>query len=721
MQETITGSVEKILFQDLNSGFNILLIARTDPSGSCVATGTFASVFCGHMVKLTGAWTNHPKFGKRFEVQTCYSTTPTSLAGLATYLGSGLIKGVGPQLAERLVAQFGSDILKIIDEQPSLLEKVSGVGAKRARAISKAWHEQKELAHLMMFLQEKGLSVTYATKLYKTYREKTLAVLNENPYQLADDIWGIGFVLADDIAQKMGMSRSSPQRIAAGIRYCLKKAAQQGHLYVYYQKLLSEAHALLAIENQPDLLENSVDDLCLRGQLVSIQHENERLIALHGAYRAEKTVAEKLRTLLSNPPVRQLTDHDIHQVLHDNQHTTKFTEEQQYAIRTALTRKVCIITGGPGTGKTTILSMLLATLKHYTVPYKLAAPTGRAAKRMSERTGVRATTIHRLLEFDHESRSFKFNSAHPLKTNVLILDECSMIDIQLAQATLSALSPNTQLILIGDIDQLPPVGPGNFFRDAIASGVIPVVRLTKIFRQGAQSLITYNAHRIREGQFPLSAPGEPGSPPTDYIYIQESDPEKLAGYLQKVIFVETQLRGCQPHDAIVLAPMHRGAAGTQQLNQFLQSLYNPGKITSFTFAATTFKLNDRVMQIRNNYDKNVFNGDIGTITAIDLEEKAFTVDYEGKPTSYLFDEGSEIILAYATSIHKSQGSEFPVVIVPIFMQHFTMLRRNLLYTAITRAQKLCVVIGEKRALSIALRQVDTSKRITLLQSMLQES
>lgn len=720
--ETITGSVEKILFQDLNSGFNILVIARSDikdPKASCVVTGNFPTIVCGHVVTITGQWTTHPRFGKRFEAQTCYSTTPTSLKGLVTYLGSGLIKGIGPQLAERLVGAFGLEVLKIIDSNPELLNRISGLGDKRIQAISAAWSEQKELAQLMMTLQEKGLSTTYATKLYKTYREKTLTILRENPYQLADDIWGIGFALADEIAQKMGMPHTAPQRLQAGLRYCLKKAAQQGHLYLLCETLIQEAYTTLAIDSENNIIGLVIDDLCLHGTFVSIQHMQQRLIALPAAYKAEKTVAEGLIALHKMPAVTQLTRDDIREICNNQSHKILLTEEQRDAIISALLNKVSVITGGPGTGKTTILSMLLKVLDSHKIKYKLAAPTGRAAQRMSERTGAPATTIHRLLEFDAEVGIFKYNANHPLKTNVLVIDECSMIDIQLAQAVICSLSPTTQLILIGDCDQLPPIGPGNFFRDIIASTIIPVLRLTQIFRQGANSLITYNAHRIREGQLPVTAT-ENSSQRPDYLFISEVDSSQVMKHFNKIIFVEAPLRGCTPQDVMVLSPMHRGNAGTQQINHFLQSLYNPDKKAFFTYAGVTFKINDRVMQLRNNYDKSVFNGDIGIIIAIDSEEKIFIIDYEGRRATYLFDEAGEIMLAYASTIHKSQGSEFPVVIIPLFMQHFTMLRRNLIYTAITRAQKLCVIIGEKRALAIALRQIDNIKRFTLLQTMLQD-
>lgn len=720
--ETITGSVERILFQDLNSGFNILVIARsdaTDSKASCVVTGNFPVIVCGHVVTVTGQWTTHPRFGKRFEAQTCYSTTPTSTKGLVTYLGSGLIKGIGPQLAERLVQAFGVDVLNIIDSKPHLLNRISGLGEKRIQAISIAWSEQKELAHLMMTLQEKGLSTTYATKLYKTYREKTLTILRENPYQLADDIWGIGFTLADEIAQKMGMPHTAPQRLQAGLRYCLKKAAQQGHLYVLCENLIQEARTTLAIDPDQNILGLLLDDLCLQGTFISIQHMQQRLIALPAAYKAEKTVADGLVSLQAMPALKTLTRDDIVEVCNKQATNISLTEEQRNAITCALINKVSVITGGPGTGKTTILSMLLKVLDNHKIKYKLAAPTGRAAQRMSERTGALATTIHRLLEFDAEVGIFKYNAAHPLKTQVLIIDECSMIDIQLAQAVICSLASTTQLVLIGDCDQLPPIGPGNFFRDIIASATIPVLRLTQIFRQGANSLITYNAHRIREGQFPVIA-AENGTERPDYLFISETDSSQMMKHLNKIIFVETTLRGCRPQDVMVLSPMHRGNAGTQQINHFLQSLYNPDKKAFFTYAGVTFKINDRVMQLRNNYDKAVFNGDIGSIVAIDPEEKTFIIDYEGRRAAYLFDEAGEIMLAYASTIHKSQGSEFPVVIIPIFMQHFTMLRRNLIYTAITRAQKLCVIIGEKRALAIALRQIDNIKRFTLLQTMLKE-
>lgn len=710
---TVDGSVSRIIFHDAQSGFSILIIEHTSGK-SFTATGAFPFIMRGHMVRITGKWIQHPKFGRQFEASSFITKMPSTRTGLITFLSSGFVKGVGEQLAEKLVDTFGNNLFTIIAEQPHKLGSIVGLGPKRIAALEDAWREQKEFAHLLVFLQGKGLSATYAAKLYKQYKHQTVTILTENPYKMIDDIWGIGFTIADDIAQKMGTETQSPVRIAAGIRHALRIAGQQGHLYVPEAKLINDAATLLQCSSTPDSITAQMTALIHNHAIIVVEEQGGRFIALPAAYNAEKNVAEKLALLVKHPPSPYIDSG----VLPDlTAHGITLNTEQKNAIRMVLQESVTIITGGPGTGKTTLLGSLLATLDMLRISYKLAAPTGRAARRMHEKTGKSASTLHRLLDFDQTTGSFRNCADHPLTAQCIIIDECSMIDILLAQAVMNALRPGTRLVLIGDSDQLPSVGPGNFLSDCLESSRIPTVRLIEIFRQAEGSMITENAHKIRTGTFPrlTTTPGIH----TDFIFIPESNPAELPAYLRKIVTVETQMRGLTAHDVIVLSPMHRGTAGTQILNQFLQKTINPADTISFTYNNTTYKINDRVMQLRNNYDKHVFNGDIGSITHIELEDKTCIVTFDGKQITYLFDETIELTLAYATSIHKSQGSEFPIVVIPLFMQHYMMLRRNLLYTAITRAQKLCIIIGEKRALSIALRPIDPqSQRLTLLKQFI---
>jgi exodeoxyribonuclease V alpha subunit len=709
--EKISGTVHKILFQDVTTGFTILVL-QPERQKSLVATGTFPLIIIGQELHAEGSWEQHPRFGPQFAISAYYSATPSSCEGLKRYLGSGFIKGVGEVFADKLVETFGKEVLRVIDESPHMLTQISGVGEKRIQAIVSSWKEHKDLSHIMLFLQEKGLSPLVATKIYKYYRERTIKVLQEQPYQLIDDIWGIGFSIADTIAQKMGLSPIAPERLSAAISYYLRAEAKQGNLYVSYEKLYKSLPLLLGFQDHAHLdeIHAEITSLIARRVICIIEEHDQQLIALTQSYEAEVYVADKLQKLLN---AQSSYHHALSQVSSD--HVKKMyhsqivmSEEQNAALLSALRHKVVIITGGPGTGKTTLIKVLLHVLDQHGIKYKLAAPTGRAAKRMTESTQRGATTLHRLLEFDPSTATFRHQEEMPLKIDVLIIDEVSMLDIFLAQSMLKALHPATHLILLGDIDQLPPVGPGNFLSDCISSDTIPTTRLTQIFRQAEGSGIAYNAQRIREGLFPTSHAIR------DFSLISETDPDQFTRHLEQLIATER----LTPLQLMVLCPMNRGTAGTQRINHFLQSLFNADKKPSFFCGGTQFKVDDRVMQLRNNYEKVVFNGDIGIITLIDQASGTFTIGFDGRIVMYSFDEATEIALAYAMTVHKSQGSEFPVVIIPVFMQHFMMLRRNLLYTAVTRATTRCIVVGEKKAFAIALRQIDTQARITLLRKLL---
>lgn len=712
--EIVRGTIERIVFHSKETGFAVFILATA--TNTVTTTGTFPQIAAGQEVQLTGTWKLHKKFGKQFEAHTCINILPTTVSGLKKYLGSGLIKGIGASYAEKLVDRFGEDILNIIDQHPERLSEVPGIGPKRIEQIATAWKDQKEVAAIMVYLQEKGISPTFAVKIYKRYRDKALHVLQENPYRLADDIWGISFKTADQIARNLGMHIHAPQRINAGILFCISETTKQGNLYIPEEKLYERSSELLEIgEEGQHLVTSALQQLHDQGRIITLKDDEQTYITLPNYYHAEISIAERLKMLSNQPSPFQFDLANIAQLLKKNLGII-LNNDQQQGVITCLSSKVTIITGGPGTGKTTLIKQLLQILMDHHIEFKLAAPTGRAAKRITESTGCHATTLHRLLEFDMGMMQFKHHEKSPIKTNFLIIDEASMIDIFLANALLKAVPLAAHLIFLGDADQLPSVGAGNFFRDCMASGAIPVVRLTEIFRQAHDSLIITNAHRINRGEFP-AAPA--AGTLRDFIFIKEEDPEQVSKHLNRLIFAELPQHGINPASSIVLSPMNRGPAGTQVLNTILQGFYNPRATDAITYAGIAYKINDKVMQIRNNYDKAVFNGDIGTIQMINHEDSYFDVVFDERLVRYEFDEINELLHAYAITIHKSQGSEYPAVIIPLFTQHFALLQRNLLYTAITRAKKLCIIIGQVKALAIAIKNNKSISRLTFLHKFLQ--
>lgn len=729
MQELVKlrGTINRFVYQDVQSGFAIFVLDADEKSNSIMVAermkhitvkGSFPSLQAGQDVELDGHWIIDPKYGRQFDAVTCQSILPTSITGLKRFLGSGLIKGIGKVYAEKLVDKFGAEVLDIIDQNPQRLHEVPGFGAKRIEAVVSGWVDHKEIAQIMVFLQDKGVSPSLAMRLYKQYRNNTIPTILQNPYRLAEEVWGIGFRTADEIAQKLGFSKESKDRITAGILFALSQAMQQGHLYVEANELKKSTHALLELpETQENILKVKQELHVLYNlEKVKLQSNGDQhYLGLAKAYHAEMNVAKKLKLLLSTPPTRTFDINAIYRNLETSVKGIVLNEKQIQGILTCLQHKVTIITGGPGTGKTTLIKKMLDLFDEHNVKYKLAAPTGRAAKRITEGTGRNAATIHRLLEFDPVTMHFKHNEMNALPLEFLIVDEASMIDIFLAHSLLKAMPINGHLVLIGDIDQLPAVGAGNFLHDCIASNVISCVMLTEVFRQAQDSLIIVNAHRINRGEFPL--PFLPGSK-KDFIYIKEQNPQELERHLRDIFFATLQRHGIAHEDAIVLTPMNRGAVGTFALNSLLQKMLNPHDKDQVVVNGTCYKLGDRVMQIRNNYDKFVFNGDIGTVFQINLEDHILTVQFGERLLEYDFSDLNELVLAYAVSIHKSQGSEFDAIIVPIFIQHFTLLQRNLLYTAITRAKRLCILLGEPRAIAIALRNNKSLKRITFLPTFL---
>jgi len=717
-QEQLAGVVERFLFSQPESGFYVFVL-KMKSNTDVVVRGYVSTIQPGQQVLVTGIWTTHPKFGKQFEAKECITQLPTTLVGIKKYLGSGLIKGIGPAYAQKLIDAFGTDVLHVIDKTPEKLSHVPGIGQKRIESIIQAWQEQKEISNLMVFLQEKGVSPAYAIKIYKTYKHNAYAVLQENPYRLAEDIWGVGFKTADTIAQCIGISPDSPKRIKAAIVHVIATEVTNGHLYVELSELKTKTSVLL--EQELLALENNVKhafhDLYAQDKIKLLTYQQKHFVTLSPYYATEKDVAHKIKNLVQQPITHCLNIDTIYSQLRvgSPQDTIILNDEQQQGILSCLQHKVVIITGGPGTGKTTLIKKLLGVLDEHNLRYKLAAPTGRAAKRITQSTGRHALTIHRLLEFDPASRNFVHNQHNALKLDFLIIDEASMIDIFLAHAILKALPYHAHIILIGDIDQLPSVGAGNFLNDLIASTVVACVRLKEIFRQAQDSLIIVNAHRVNNGEFPVSFLPDAKR---DFIFIKEDDPAQVADHLHAIYAQKLAAYGISTDDSIVLVPMHRGSAGTQALNSTLQTFLNKPTETHLLHHGTIFGLNDRVMQIRNNYDKHVFNGDIGTITTLDVSERTLGVTFSQQVVTYEATEFDELVLAYAVSIHKSQGSEFAAVIIVLFMQHFTLLQRNLLYTAITRAKRLCILIGQAKAIGMAVGNNKQVERTTFLKQYL---
>ena len=708
----IKGTIKKLVYHVENDGFVIARIDMQEPEKKeMIVVGKMAAVTKGEMYQFHGKWNNDPRYGLQFNFNDYQIILPTTLDGVRRYLGSGLIKGVGPVTANRIVNHFGENTLDIIEHNPERLNEVEGIAQKRIEIIKKSWQEQKEIKKVMLFLQSYNVTTGYAVKIFKQYGSKAIEKLKENPYCMVDDIFGIGFKIADRIAQNLGIRSDSPARIGAGIKYCLNESANQGHCFLYRDDLLPMTAELL------DVREELVEREC-----IALNNKKDIIIQdtqiwLPGYFFAEKEICQKIISLIRFP--QQLIQVNIEDKIAEleKKYNINFAPEQKQAMKDVLTNRVLILTGGPGTGKTTTTIGLIELFESLGLKIALAAPTGRAAKKLSEATHRFAKTIHRLLVYNPRERCFTKNEQNPIKTDVVILDEVSMIDVLLMQSLLKALKENTFLILIGDIDQLPSVGPGNLLKDLINSGEIPVIRLTRIFRQEEKSLIVVNAHRVNQGLFPeLKSKGQ-----KDFFFLKEEDPEKAA---QKIIQLCTSrlphTYGYNPiRDIQVLTPMYKGAVGADQLNNLLRNALNAeGK--SVKYGHQLYRVNDKIMQIRNNYDKEVYNGDIGSIKQIDHEEQTVKILFYRRLVEYDFTELNELVLAYAITVHKSQGSEYPAVIIPVLTQHYLLLQRNLLYTAITRARRLVVIVGTSKALWIAIKNDKTVQRNTFLKERLQK-
>ncbi|WP_088225263.1 ATP-dependent RecD-like DNA helicase [Desulfosporosinus sp. FKB] len=701
--EYISGVVERITFENEENGFSVIKIKSKGFNDLVTVVGNLAAVNVGSIIRLKGEWKMDSKYGKQFVAQDYRETLPATVTGIQKYLGSGLIKGIGPVFAKRIVQQFQEDTLRVLEEEANYLIKVPGIGQKRIEIIKKAWQDQKEIKNVMLFLQNNGVSTAFAVKIFKTYGNDSIEIVKTNPYKLADDIWGIGFKTADKIALKMGFDINSFERCRAGIVYVLNELSNDGHCYATKEQLLTEAENILELEQS---LVNSTLDKMIAEKTVLL--DGEDAIFLPPFYYSEVGLAKRIKAILSvySPYIAANVD-DILGTIQE-EYNISYDEVQKAAVKTAASSKFMVLTGGPGTGKTTTTLAIIKVFQLLGARVLLAAPTGRAAKRMSETTGMEAKTIHRLLEYK-PPEGYKKNEEFPLECDVLIIDETSMVDTILMYNLLKAVSNETVVILVGDVDQLPSVGAGNVLNDIIDSGIVNVVKLTRIFRQAQGSAIITNAHKINQGDFP-ELKGN-----SDFFFIEEDEPSKVVQTIKELCIkrLPSFYKVDPINDIQVLCPMQRGETGAANLNGVLQDALNSSN-TSIKYGGTVYKLGDKIMQIKNNYDKNVFNGDIGGITKIDTEDRTLVLDFDGHEVEYDATELDEVVLAYATTIHKSQGSEYKIVVAPLTMQHYVMLQRNLLYTCVTRAKKIFVLVGAKKAISMAVRNNMTSKRNTLL-------
>ena len=724
--------VERITYQNAQNGYSVIKCRAKGFQDLVTVVGAMPDVHVGSVLYLGGNWRVDAKYGRQFSIETFEETLPATVYGIEKYLGSGLVKGVGPKFAQRIVQRFGKDTLDVIEEDPDKLLEVPGIGKLRVERIKKSWLEQKEIKNIMLFLQSHDVSTSHATKIYKTYGNDSIQIVQENPYRLADDIWGIGFKTADTIAEKLGFDHEKYVRLRSGLLYTLNRLSDEGHCYATRDMLLKTGAEMLSVEE--NVLSMTLDEMIRAEDVITevIPQEedgkSEKAIYLPPFYFSEVGTAKRLGDIFKDPGGVRVDPAGLAEKIRKKT-GMQYDQVQIEAILTAVTSKVLVLTGGPGTGKTTTTLGIITAFREAGARILLAAPTGRAAKRLSEATGMEAKTIHRMLEVK-PPEGYQKNEENPLEGDVLIVDECSMIDIMLMYNLLKAIPNSMTVIFVGDIDQLPSVGAGNVLRDIIDSGCFPVVRLTRIFRQAQTSRIIMNAHRINTGKMPDISNGRK----SDFFFIdmekqirqkglQEGDTAALADDAANSIveLVKTKLSRYYktPSGEIqVLTPMQRGVVGAANLNQALQESINPGTV-GLRRGGYLFKANDKVMQIRNNYDKEVFNGDIGVIESVDMEERSLLVRFDDRSVEYDVTELDELVLAYATTIHKSQGSEYPIVVMPVLMNHYVMLQRNLIYTGITRAKRVLVIVGTKKALSYAIHNVTVEKRNTMLKERLQ--
>jgi exodeoxyribonuclease V alpha subunit len=701
---TLAGEVQRVTFENEETGFRVVKVLENPRSEPVVVVGVFGAVGPGNQVRATGSYIEDPKHGRQFRVDSLMVVAPETLEGIERYLGSGVIPGLGPGFAKRIVEKFGTSTLEVLDREPGRLAQVPGLKGKRLETISRAWADQRRLSNVRLILQTHGASLSLANRIVEKYDDRAAFMLERHPYRLAIEVRGIGFRTADRLAQSLGLSRDHPERVQAGVLHVLGTLADAGHVLAGRSALAGECERLLEVD--VGHAEAAVDALWAAGRLVV----HGDVVYLTHLEQAEREVAQHLRRL-SLAPGRDLIGWERAIAAFEKSAGYALSPEQKGSVERVARDKVLVITGGPGVGKTTIVRAILHVFQSARLQVKLAAPTGRAAKRLSESTRQGAVTLHRLLEYDPHLHAFSRNPRNPLDAKAIVVDEASMVDIELARSLLGALPDDGRLVLVGDVDQLPSVGPGAFLHDVIESRVLPTVRLNRIFRQSEASSIVKNAHAILSGDEPTSDAPEAERP--EFFVIQKRDAEDAAETIKKLVVERIPQRfGLDPRrDIQVLTPMHRGAAGTVALNQLLQRALNPHH-EGIEHKQEILLLGDKVMQVKNDYEKEAFNGDLGRVVALDIEGAAATVDFDGRQVRYVGRELDALRLAYATSIHKSQGSEYPAVVIPLSTSHFPMLSRNLLYTAVTRAKRLCILVADPRALRIALDEQRRERRST---------
>jgi exodeoxyribonuclease V alpha subunit len=715
--ESLEGIVERITFHSDESGYTVARFKVPRTPDLVTIIGNFAHIEAGQTLKLSGIWRDHPKFGQQFQVTQYRETKPATLTGIEKYLGSGLIKGVGPVTAKRIVAHFGLETLDIIENQIERLLEVPGIAHKRVKMIQSAWEKQKAIKEVMVFLQGHGVSTTYAVKIFKQYGDAAISLVTENPYQLAADIYGIGFVTADTLARNLGIEPGSEFRYRAGIVHVLGEAAEDGHCYLPFEELVEQTVQRLAIDDhqpQPDVLARLIQQMGQLNELVLESSPDQPLCYKPSFFQTEQNLAQRLRQLLTHPVTVDLPRVRRWLLRFREKTGIELSEQQQQAVEIAASERVLVLTGGPGCGKTFTTRTIVALWKAMGKSIALAAPTGRAAQRLSEMTGQPASTLHRLLEFDPKTFGFKHDEANPLEADAIVIDEASMLDLFLAYSLIKAVKQNAQLLLVGDIDQLPSVGPGNVLRDLIVSNCVPVARLTQVFRQAQASQIVTNAHQINQGKFP-QLESVSLTPRSDCLWLGAPEPDYgVQGITELLTDVIPQLGFNPTTDVQVLSPSTRGVVGTRNLNQVLQNLLNPPSPNKAEVVrgGTILRVGDRLIQRMNDYQREVFNGDLGVIVAIDNEEQEIKVQFDQRQVTYDYADLNEVDLAWAVTIHKSQGSEYPVVMLALFPQHYLMLSRNLLYTGLTRAKRLAAIVGPKKAVAMAVNQVKDQKRYT---------
>jgi len=717
-ETTIEGVLDRVAFANEENAWSVVKISLPNRAEPVTAVGNLLGVRPGENLKLRGSWVHDKRFGEQFRVASFQTIVPATLAGIERYLGSGLVRGIGKVMAERLVRRFGLETLDVIDRHPERLFEVEGIGRVRSEQIKRAWVEQRAIKDVMVFLQSNGVATSHAIKIYKRYGDRAITLVRENPYRLAEDIFGIGFQTADAIAANLGVLRTSPERAQAGILHVLQALANEGHVAAPPADLVERAKTLLEVDT--DLVEAGLGPLVERGEIV-IERAPRLVEAVYltPLYLAETGIAELVGKVAR--AARRPMQIDIEKAISwfEERHRLLLADAQKKALKLAVEGKTLVITGGPGTGKTTLIKGIIEILEKKGRRVLLAAPTGRAAKRMTEATGREAKTLHRMLEYSPKSNAFARDPGNPLEADLVIVDEASMLDTVMAYNLLRALCTGCQIVFVGDVDQLPSVGPGSILLDLIRSAPVAVVRLAHIFRQAERSQIVVNAHRVNQGEMPVVVPDDPSS---DFFFIDKSEPEEILATIKTLVRdrIPRKFGLDAVRDIQVLSPMHKGLLGAAALNVELQALMNPSG-PSVTRGNRVFRVRDKVMQTRNNYDLDVFNGDIGSIVSIDEAERTVTTSFDGHDVVHDEAELDELTLAYACSIHKAQGSEYPCVVLPLHTQHFVMLKRNLLYTAITRGRRLVVIVGSRRALSTAVKNSETVRRFTGLGARLTAS